>query len=201
MKRPCWVSATVDGQKAIERLLQPGEQQTVDGPPRAGADRRRRGGGRAEFNGAEARAARQVRRGRHRPLQPDQLQRLSAGALMGPTPLLDFFKRGEVARDVRLLAAQGALAPRAHEQLAILVLLLEDPDPRNPRDRRRDAEPDSGRGARDVSRAVRCAGRPARVLRRPRHLSRRRSRRSRSIRRSADRRSGGGGDEPTRTSA
>jgi len=47
---------------------------------------------------------------------------------MGPTPLLDFFKRGEVERDVRLQAAQGTLAPRAHEQLAILVLLLEDPD-------------------------------------------------------------------------
>ena len=45
-----------------------------------------------------------------------------------PTPLLDFFKRGEVAHDVRLLAAQGGLATRAHEQLAILVLLLEDPD-------------------------------------------------------------------------
>ena len=49
--------------------------------------------------------------------------------MSAPTPLLDFFKRGEVARDVRLLAAQGALAPRAHEQLAILVLLLEDSDP------------------------------------------------------------------------
>jgi hypothetical protein len=47
---------------------------------------------------------------------------------MGPTPLLDFFKRGEVERDVRLQAAQGTLAPRAHEQLAILVLLLEDKD-------------------------------------------------------------------------
>jgi hypothetical protein len=47
----------------------------------------------------------------------------------GPTPLLDFFKRGEVVRDVRLLAAQGGLALRAHEQLAILVLLLDDPDP------------------------------------------------------------------------
>ena len=47
---------------------------------------------------------------------------------MGPTPLLDFFKRGEVERDVRLQAAQGTIAPRAHEQLAILVLLLEDPD-------------------------------------------------------------------------
>src|SRR5262245_43533910 len=29
-KRPVWVSATVDGQKTIERLLQPGEQQTVE---------------------------------------------------------------------------------------------------------------------------------------------------------------------------
>jgi len=49
--------------------------------------------------------------------------------VIGPTPLLDFFKRGEVERDVRMEAAQGTLAPRAYEQLAILVLLLEDPDP------------------------------------------------------------------------
>lgn len=48
--------------------------------------------------------------------------------MSAPTPLLDFFKRGEVARDVRMLAAQGALAPRALEQLSILVLLVEDPD-------------------------------------------------------------------------
>ncbi len=45
------------------------------------------------------------------------------------TPLLDFFRKGEVARDVRLLAAQGGLALRAHEQLALLVLLTEDADP------------------------------------------------------------------------
>jgi hypothetical protein len=45
------------------------------------------------------------------------------------SPLLDFFKRGEVARDVRLLAAQGGFAPRADEQLSILVHLLDDPDP------------------------------------------------------------------------
>lgn len=48
--------------------------------------------------------------------------------MIGPTPLLDFFKRGEVDRDARMEAAQGTLAPRAHEQLAILVLLLDDPD-------------------------------------------------------------------------
>jgi hypothetical protein len=44
------------------------------------------------------------------------------------SPLLDFFKRGEVAKDVRLLAARGALAPRAHEQMALLAILTEDGD-------------------------------------------------------------------------
>ena len=45
------------------------------------------------------------------------------------SPLVDFFRRGEVARDVRLTAAQGALAPRAHEQVALLILLSDDPEP------------------------------------------------------------------------
>ena len=45
------------------------------------------------------------------------------------TPLLDLFRRGDVARDVKLVAAQGALAPRAHEQLGLLVLLVGDEDP------------------------------------------------------------------------
>jgi hypothetical protein len=44
------------------------------------------------------------------------------------SPLIDFFRRGEVARDVKLMAAQGAFAPRAHEQLALLVLLADDSD-------------------------------------------------------------------------
>jgi hypothetical protein len=44
------------------------------------------------------------------------------------TPLLDFFRRGEVARDIRLLAAQGAIAPRALEQLGLLMLLTSDSD-------------------------------------------------------------------------
>ena len=44
------------------------------------------------------------------------------------SPLLDFFKRGEVAKDVRLLAARGALAPRALEQVGLLALLTEDGD-------------------------------------------------------------------------
>lgn len=48
--------------------------------------------------------------------------------MSAPTPLLDFIRRGQAAHDVRLLAAQGAIAPRAQEQLAILVHLIEDPD-------------------------------------------------------------------------
>ena len=44
------------------------------------------------------------------------------------SPLLDFFRRGEVARDVRLLAAQGAVAPRPLEQLGILMILASDTD-------------------------------------------------------------------------
>jgi hypothetical protein len=45
------------------------------------------------------------------------------------SPLVDLFTRGEAARDVRLLAAQGALAPRVHEQMALLILLTDDTDP------------------------------------------------------------------------
>lgn len=45
------------------------------------------------------------------------------------SPLIDFFRRGEVARDVRLQAAQGAFAPGALDQLALLLILREDADP------------------------------------------------------------------------
>lgn len=48
--------------------------------------------------------------------------------MSAPTPLLEFFKRGDVAADMRLLAARGALTPRVHEQLAILIHLQTDPD-------------------------------------------------------------------------
>lgn len=42
--------------------------------------------------------------------------------------MLEFFKRGQAARDVRLTAAQGALEAKASELLSILVLLLNDED-------------------------------------------------------------------------
>ncbi len=42
--------------------------------------------------------------------------------------MLDFFRRGEVARDVRMIAAQGAIAPRPLEQLGILMVLTSDSD-------------------------------------------------------------------------
>jgi hypothetical protein len=44
------------------------------------------------------------------------------------SPLVDLFRRGEAARDVRMLAARGLLAPRAQEQIALLVLLADDED-------------------------------------------------------------------------
>lgn len=43
---------------------------------------------------------------------------------MSAMPLLECFIRGEVDPEVAMLAAQGALAPRADEQLAILVYLV-----------------------------------------------------------------------------
>ena len=45
------------------------------------------------------------------------------------TPLLDMFRRGEVSREIKMLAARGALAPRAHEQLMLLTGLVDDPEP------------------------------------------------------------------------
>ena len=45
------------------------------------------------------------------------------------TPLVDCFLRGDVSRDLRLVAAQGLMAARAHDQLILLVLLARDPDP------------------------------------------------------------------------
>ena len=44
------------------------------------------------------------------------------------TPLLDLFRRGDVPREIRILAARGVLAPRAHEQVALLMLLTGDDD-------------------------------------------------------------------------
>jgi hypothetical protein len=45
------------------------------------------------------------------------------------TPLLDVFRRGEAPVDLRLQAARGVLAPRAHEQMELLILLVKDADP------------------------------------------------------------------------
>ncbi len=45
------------------------------------------------------------------------------------TPLLDFFRRGNVDRDVRLMVARRELGLREHEQRGLLELLLSDPDP------------------------------------------------------------------------
>jgi len=44
------------------------------------------------------------------------------------TPLLDFFRRNAVDRDIRLMAAQCTLGLRPYEQQGILELLVDDPD-------------------------------------------------------------------------
>ena len=45
------------------------------------------------------------------------------------SPLLESFRQREATRDVRLLAASGGLAPRAAEQVELLVMLRVDEDP------------------------------------------------------------------------
>ena len=45
------------------------------------------------------------------------------------SPLLDAFKRGEVNRELKLMAAQAVVAPRAEEQLELLAMLCGDADP------------------------------------------------------------------------
>ena len=44
------------------------------------------------------------------------------------TPLIEAFRRADVPREVRLDAAQGQVAPRGVEQLALLMLLADDDD-------------------------------------------------------------------------
>ena len=45
------------------------------------------------------------------------------------SPLVDLFRRGEAAHDVVTLAARGLLPLKAHEQIALLVLLSDHSDP------------------------------------------------------------------------
>ncbi|MEO7273547.1 MAG: hypothetical protein ABIX28_01595 [Vicinamibacterales bacterium] len=45
------------------------------------------------------------------------------------SPLLEMFRRNEAERDVRLAGAQGLLRLQALEQIALLMILLEDEDP------------------------------------------------------------------------
>ena len=44
------------------------------------------------------------------------------------SPLIDMFRR-EGNRETRMLAAQGDLGAGAHDQLALLMMLIDDADP------------------------------------------------------------------------
>src|SRR5206468_3343964 len=98
-------------------------------PARNRLDRRRCRGSRVDAQRSDCEAARQRGRSGHGAAESGEFPRLPVQPVSSPAPLLGFFKRGEVARDVRLLAAQGVLAPRAGEQLEILALLIDDADP------------------------------------------------------------------------
>ena len=45
------------------------------------------------------------------------------------SPLIEHFRSGAAPRDARLLAARGLLTRQTHEQLALLAVLADDPDP------------------------------------------------------------------------
>ena len=44
------------------------------------------------------------------------------------SPLIDFFRRPDTTREMRLLGAQGGLSAAAHEQVALLMMLVDDGD-------------------------------------------------------------------------
>lgn len=53
---------------------------------------------------------------------------MATASLPTSSPLLDSFRQRDAPRDVRLLAASGGLAPRATEQIELLILLRTDDD-------------------------------------------------------------------------
>ena len=131
--RACLLTAGVDGQPLVDAHLEAGGRQSFDAQTELtltvsdpSAIELTINGLRGRSLGAEG-VMTTVR------LTPDNYKNFVAESVSAPTPLLDFFKRGEVAREVRLLAAAGALAPRAHEQLSILILLLDDTRSRDSR--------------------------------------------------------------------
>ena len=104
-----------------------------------GALRRQRGRRPVQYQRPRRAPARRPGRGPVRPARTGRLSVVPRGPLLSlpekdmdvglRTPLLDFFRRGEVARDIRLLAAEGTVAPRPVEQLGLLALLTDDADP------------------------------------------------------------------------
>jgi hypothetical protein len=54
---------------------------------------------------------------------------MATATLVSSSPLLESFRQKEAPRDVRLMAASGGLAPRAAEQVELLLLLRVDEDP------------------------------------------------------------------------
>ena len=133
-REACWVSVRSNGTSVFSGLMRAGERKelTLQGDVsltvgNAGAfayfinDQP----GRALGGPGQVATVRAQRREPRRP-SSSRGKRMDAAYR---TPLVDCFRRGDVARDVRLLAAAGGVAPRAHEQVALLMLLVDDSDP------------------------------------------------------------------------
>ena len=103
--------------------------------------------------------------------------------LMERSPLLDTLQTRRSQPRLRLLAAQGAVAPRAEEQLELLVMLAGDADPEVAATAERTLAVDSRGEAVGRSWPATCRPRPRRASR-PRAFSRA-ARRRRATRRSS----------------
>ena len=127
----CWVKLTVDGRPVIfARLMAAGEKEIRSVRDEATIEVGDAGAFAFSIDGRPGKPLGQSRSGPNCTHYEANTRSLPGITLpMEPglrSTLIDLFRRGEAARDVRLLAAQGALAPRAEEQLALLILLVDD---------------------------------------------------------------------------
>ena len=129
-KATCWVSVNTDGERVFSGLMNAGDKRLVTAKEQIALNVGDAGALVYTLNGRPGKplgAPGQVDQRAHHARQPSRV----SNTLMDlglRSPMLDFFKRGEVAKDVRMLAASGVLAPRALEQIGLLAMLTDDGD-------------------------------------------------------------------------
>ncbi len=126
----CWVSVNADGEQVFSGLMNAGDKRVVTAKEQIALNVGDAGAFAYTLNGRAGKPLGAPGEVVSTRITLANLQEFHDTLMdLGlRSPLLDFFKRGEVAKDVRLLAASGALAPRALEQIGLLALLTEDGD-------------------------------------------------------------------------